>query len=140
MECCNHPGKEAGGICVHCGRLLCPDCILRVGGKNYCRDCVKEPIEPGSVSSPQPHSQQQQPRPPGFFTRHKGIITAARPGLFAAGLFIFSFIIVLLSGTSLYIIGLGFILMAASVIIGAWFVTRFLIRIVRGKKREKTGR
>jgi len=139
MECCNHPGKEAGGICVHCGRLLCPDCILQVDGKNYCRECLKEQIGQGNAASPHPPSQQQQPKPPGFFTRHKGALAAARPGLFAAGLFIVSFIIVLLSGTSLLVIGLGFILMVASVIIGAWFATRFVIRMVRRKKRVKTG-
>ena len=40
MECYYHPGVEAVGTCVSCGKAVCQDCAVDVGGKIHCRQCV----------------------------------------------------------------------------------------------------
>lgn len=42
MNCTKHPDREASGICVHCGKFFCNDCLVEVDGKNYCRTCLSE--------------------------------------------------------------------------------------------------
>jgi len=42
MKCTNHPEIEANGICVKCGKLMCKDCLVDVGGKNHCKACLKK--------------------------------------------------------------------------------------------------
>lgn len=41
MNCHNHPTKEANGICVKCGKPMCAECLVDIGGKNYCKNCLK---------------------------------------------------------------------------------------------------
>ena len=38
VECENHSGREAVGICVLCGKPVCDDCMRVREGKNYCDD------------------------------------------------------------------------------------------------------
>jgi hypothetical protein len=40
MQCHVHPEVEAVGACVACGRGVCTECAVTVGGKTYCRDCA----------------------------------------------------------------------------------------------------
>lgn len=40
MECAYHPGVEAAAVCRNCGRPVCSDCTMEIGGKLYCRPCV----------------------------------------------------------------------------------------------------
>ena len=44
MECHNHPDKEAVANCSFCGKPVCPDCIMEIGGNVYCKDCINEII------------------------------------------------------------------------------------------------
>lgn len=40
MECAQHPGVGAIGVCTNCGRAVCGDCRMELGGKLLCRTCV----------------------------------------------------------------------------------------------------
>lgn len=42
MNCTKHPDREASGICIHCGKFFCSDCLIVLDGKNYCRNCLSE--------------------------------------------------------------------------------------------------
>ena len=44
MQCFNHPEKDAIGACVYCGKLFCSECLVEVGGKNYCKSDVENVI------------------------------------------------------------------------------------------------
>jgi hypothetical protein len=39
--CEQHAGRAALGICVHCKRTLCGDCITKIDGINHCRSCLE---------------------------------------------------------------------------------------------------
>ena len=61
MKCINHPKKEAAGGCINCGNLLCADCLIKVGNKNYCKNCVKEILgDKTRETEKKPIMQQQQ--------------------------------------------------------------------------------
>ena len=45
MVCYIHEQKSANGACVHCGKLICDECITQIKGKNYCKSCVIEIFE-----------------------------------------------------------------------------------------------
>jgi hypothetical protein len=57
MNCTNHSDKEAAGACTYCGRLFCPDCLVDVNGRNYCREHVAHAFPDTSTQS----AQQNQP-------------------------------------------------------------------------------
>ena len=40
MKCATHPNVDAVGVCVNCGRAVCPTCRTVVGGKTYCPACA----------------------------------------------------------------------------------------------------
>jgi FtsH-binding integral membrane protein len=40
MKCATHPDIDAVGVCVNCGRAVCPACRTVVGGKTYCPACA----------------------------------------------------------------------------------------------------
>ncbi len=40
MKCAYHPDREVVGACVSCGRLICADCKVVLGGKFYCNPCA----------------------------------------------------------------------------------------------------
>ncbi len=42
MQCAYHPGNDAVGACVSCGRLVCAECKTVLGGKIYCNPCVEK--------------------------------------------------------------------------------------------------
>lgn len=59
MKCVNHPEKDASGSCVYCGKLFCPDCLVNVKGRMYCKDDVanvfdeeKEKAEKSQTQTP----------------------------------------------------------------------------------------
>lgn len=45
MNCANHPDKEASGACVYCGKLFCPECLINVKGRMYCKDDIGKIME-----------------------------------------------------------------------------------------------
>ncbi|MFA5809022.1 MAG: hypothetical protein WC935_01615 [Thermoleophilia bacterium] len=44
-RCYVHPDFMAGGFCVSCGRPICPDCIIEIGGKYRCVACMTQITE-----------------------------------------------------------------------------------------------
>jgi len=51
--CEQHDGRAAVGICVHCKRPLCGDCITKVDGINHCRACLEAQVRaPLSAARP----------------------------------------------------------------------------------------
>ena len=44
MNCYYHPGQPAAGICKHCQRGLCTDCITEVGDILACKDRHEEQV------------------------------------------------------------------------------------------------
>lgn len=45
MKCTNHKKVDANATCVGCGNFFCSDCLVKVKGKNYCKDCIAEQLE-----------------------------------------------------------------------------------------------
>lgn len=39
MKCYKDPTRDAVGICVKCGRGVCPEEVVMIDGKLYCKDC-----------------------------------------------------------------------------------------------------
>ena len=44
MECHNHPDREAVANCSFCGKAICPECSVEIGGNVYCKDCLNDII------------------------------------------------------------------------------------------------
>ena len=40
MQCAYHPGRDVVGACVNCGKLVCAECEVPIGGKVHCKGCV----------------------------------------------------------------------------------------------------
>ncbi|MEW5936668.1 MAG: hypothetical protein AB1665_02480 [Candidatus Thermoplasmatota archaeon] len=41
MKCMMHEDAEAIGVCLACGRAVCTNCKLDLGGRLYCKGCVE---------------------------------------------------------------------------------------------------
>ena len=41
-DCFYHPGRDATGACVNCGKMVCLECRTLLGGKMYCQPCADE--------------------------------------------------------------------------------------------------
>jgi phage shock protein C len=39
MKCYNDPTRDAVGICVKCGKGVCPEEVVMIDGKLYCKEC-----------------------------------------------------------------------------------------------------
>jgi len=39
MKCYSDPTRDAVGICVKCGRGVCPEEVVMIDGKLYCKEC-----------------------------------------------------------------------------------------------------
>ncbi|TET39210.1 MAG: TM2 domain-containing protein [Dehalococcoidia bacterium] len=42
MKCAYHPEVDAVGSCVNCGKMICTECTVPLGGKSYCEACAGE--------------------------------------------------------------------------------------------------
>lgn len=51
MKCSNHSKKDAVGACVTCGRLFCEDCLIKVGRKQHCKECVADNLKETETDS-----------------------------------------------------------------------------------------
>ncbi|WP_424356623.1 hypothetical protein [Methanocella sp. MCL-LM] len=52
MKCYNHSTNEAAGTCTQCGKALCPECMLNVGGKITCKECAAKMAERPACAPP----------------------------------------------------------------------------------------
>lgn len=44
-DCFAHPGRDAVGACVNCGKMICLECRTILGGKIYCQKCAEETFQ-----------------------------------------------------------------------------------------------
>jgi len=51
MKCYYHPEVEAVATCAECGKAVCQDCSVSVGGKLHCRECLATGSVPSQVTS-----------------------------------------------------------------------------------------
>ncbi len=42
MKCYVHPDVEGVATCTNCGKVVCPECAVDVGGKIVCRSCAEK--------------------------------------------------------------------------------------------------
>jgi hypothetical protein len=42
MKCSNHPKTDAVSTCAECGKPLCAECAIEVGGAPYCRESLEK--------------------------------------------------------------------------------------------------
>ena len=42
MNCENHPDREAVANCAVCGKPICEECLIKIAGNTYCKDCINE--------------------------------------------------------------------------------------------------
>ena len=40
MSCAYHPEREVRGICSHCGRPVCAECLVDLNGQPFCKRCL----------------------------------------------------------------------------------------------------
>ena len=43
-KCTNHNERESAGTCVICEKKYCKECLVNVGGKDYCSNCIGERV------------------------------------------------------------------------------------------------
>lgn len=41
MNCAYHADREVQGICSRCGRPICADCLVDLGGQVHCKTCLE---------------------------------------------------------------------------------------------------
>ena len=51
MKCSYHAENDAVGACVNCGRMVCSECKMTLGGKIYCQSCAEEAVATKPVVS-----------------------------------------------------------------------------------------
>lgn len=48
--CRNHPEIEAKGRCTGCAELFCNDCLVEIGGRQYCGSCKIMAVRTDSIA------------------------------------------------------------------------------------------
>lgn len=41
MKCAYHADREVRGVCSSCGRPICEECLVNLGGQPYCKACLQ---------------------------------------------------------------------------------------------------
>ncbi len=62
MNCCNHSERDAIGVCVGCGKPICPECKVLLQNKFYCNACANTMFNRATVAIPV--------KGPNWFERH----------------------------------------------------------------------
>ena len=62
MKCHYHPDRESIANCIICGKPVCAECGLKIGGNTYCKDCVKDLIA-SSLTEKLSNSEPTQAKP-----------------------------------------------------------------------------
>ena len=60
MACYNHPDKEAIANCSVCGRPICSDCYVEIGGNSYCKNCLNALINSNDSDNTNENINQNQ--------------------------------------------------------------------------------
>ncbi len=48
MKCAIHTDRDAIGACSSCGRPVCPECKVAIGGRDYCNTCLQTRLKTGA--------------------------------------------------------------------------------------------
>lgn len=64
MNCIYHHDQEAHAVCLKCSQPVCPECMIEVAGKTFCRPCLEQIVvlntqpnnQPGAFSGPPSHT------------------------------------------------------------------------------------
>ena len=92
MNCFYHEDREAIGICVSCGRPICPECKVVLADKFHCNKCANQIFERATTT--RELLSTAKPRP-NWFARHlnwaaiiswAGVFPVLFVGGFATGL------------------------------------------------------
>jgi TM2 domain-containing membrane protein YozV len=54
VKCATHPEAEASGMCVNCGKAVCPDCSNMISKKTYCSHCADDYDNVKASAAPAP--------------------------------------------------------------------------------------
>lgn len=49
MKCYYHPEVDATATCADCGKAICQDCAVDMGGKLHCRECLARGSQSAAV-------------------------------------------------------------------------------------------
>lgn len=52
MKCTNHPEVDAQGMCTHCGKVFCKDCLMEIDGKLICKEDIAKVFEANKTAAP----------------------------------------------------------------------------------------
>ena len=47
MKCAIHTDRDAVAACSTCGRFVCPECKVSIGGRDYCNTCLQSRLKTG---------------------------------------------------------------------------------------------
>lgn len=45
MNCAYHPDREVRALCSSCGRPVCEECLVELGGQPYCKVCLAARVQ-----------------------------------------------------------------------------------------------
>ena len=48
MKCAVHTDRDAVAACSSCGRFVCPECKVSIGGRQYCNTCLQTRLKTGA--------------------------------------------------------------------------------------------
>ena len=48
MKCAIHTDRDAVAACCNCGRFVCPECKVSIGGREYCNTCLQSRLKTGA--------------------------------------------------------------------------------------------
>ena len=60
MQCAKHPQSAAQGMCAYCGKPFCPDCLVEVKGRMYCKDDLGNVMDEAKSSGQTPQAAMPQ--------------------------------------------------------------------------------
>ena len=63
MECYYHPSVESTDVCAICGKSICKECGLEIGGKIYCKECLEKIVGLNIKNTSQKEPAQEPPKP-----------------------------------------------------------------------------
>lgn len=61
MKCFNHQDIDAVGVCTSCGKNICSNCAMEVGGKIICKSCAEKMANNNIAAGPNASINHKEP-------------------------------------------------------------------------------
>ena len=61
MECYYHPDRESTDNCAICGKSVCKECGLEIGGNIYCKECLEKIVGLNLAANQAPEQPKAEP-------------------------------------------------------------------------------